>query len=112
MCSTLEKVKIVEFYEATNSVMATQEKFCQQYEVVVCLHPRLLKVLLLNLELKARLSINKKGAYGKPKESRAVENIATVMLSVIEDPNQRYRKCAEVLNMKPMSLLTILKILN
>lgn len=109
MYSILEKVKIVEFYEETNSVVATQRKFRHHYNVRRSPSSKTIKNIAVKFETKGSVLNQHKGASGRPKECRTVENIETVRLSVIEDPKKSYRKRAQALNMKPTSLLTVLR---
>ena len=84
--------------------------FASTIMFVVRLHLRLLKLLSFNLILKAQFSISKKGHVGDVnKDRRTVENTETDRLSVIEGPKKSYRKRAQALNMKPTSLLTIVR---
>ena len=61
MYSTMEKVKIVDFYEGTYQLWQHNESFISTIIFVIRLHPRLLKVLSLNLKLYAQFSISKEG---------------------------------------------------
>ena len=65
------------------------------------------KNIVAKFKTKGSVLNQHKGASGRPKECRTVAE--TVRLSVIEDPKKSYRKRAQALNMKPTSLLTILR---
>ena len=107
MHSTLEKVKIVEFYETINSVCSTQRKFCQHLNIRLMPSSETIKFIVVKFQTKGgSVLYQQKGAYGRPKECRTVE---TVRLSVIEGLKKSYRKRAQTLNIKPVSLLTILR---
>ena len=86
MYSALGKVKIVEFYEATNSVVATQRKFCQRCNVIQSPSSKAIESIVVKFK-----------------------TIETVRLSVIEGPKKSYLKRVQALNMRPASLLIILK---
>ena len=55
MYSTLEKAKIVEFYETTNSVVATQQKFCQHYNVRCSPSSKANKSIVVKFKIKGLL---------------------------------------------------------
>ena len=109
MYSILEKVKIVEFYEATNSVVATQQKFCHHYNVRRSPSSKTIESTVVKFKTKGPVLNQQKVASWRPKECHTVENIKTVRLSVIEDPKKSYRKRAQALRVKPISLLTTLR---
>ena len=67
-----------------------------------------IKSIVVKLEIKYSVFNLQKGVSGRPKDWRAVENIETVRLA-IEDPKESYRKRDQALNIKPSSLLTILR---
>ena len=52
MYSTLGKGKIVEFYEATSSVVATQQKFCQHCYVRRSPSSKTIKSIVVKFETK------------------------------------------------------------
>ena len=101
MYSTLEKVKIVEFYVATNLVLTTQPNFFSTINVRRLPLSKTIKSIVAKFKTKG--SVLAKEASGEPNECLTVQNIETFSLSVIEDPKKNYRKQTQVLNMKPTS---------
>ena len=69
MYSILEKVKIVEFYEETNSVVATQRKFCHHYNVRRSPSSKTVKNIVAKFKTKAQNSISTKGHLGVPRNA-------------------------------------------
>ena len=96
--------------------MATQRIFCQDYNVRHSPSSKTIKRIVVKYITKGSV-LNQQKAKKKnqskkcrrPKEYRTVEHSETVRLSVIEDPKKSYWKRAQALNMKPTSLLTILR---
>ena len=58
--SIIEKVKIVELYEATNSVVATQQKFCQHRNVRRLSSSKTIKSIVVKFKTKSSVLIQKK----------------------------------------------------
>ena len=89
--------------------MATQQKFCQYNNVRRSPSSKSIKSIVVKLKTNGSGLSQQKGTFGRPKRCRTVKNIETVRLSVIADPKKSHRKLAQALNMKPTSLLTVLR---
>ena len=79
-----EKSRLLRFMRQQIQLWQHYEGFASTIMFVVRLHPRLLKVLPLNLKTRGSVLNQQKRVFERPKESRPVENIETVRLSVIE----------------------------
>ena len=105
MYPSLEKVKIVEFYETTNSVVvATQRKFCQHYNVRRSPLSMAIKSITVEFNTKGLVLNQQKRASGRPKQYNTIENIETIRLSVTEAPNEKLSETCSALNMKATSV--------
>ena len=82
MYSAVEKVKIVAFYEATNSVVVTQQKFCQHSNVRYLPSSKTIKSIVVKFKTKG-LVLNQQKRYPGDLKSDALLKI--LKLSVIED---------------------------
>ena len=93
-------IKIVVFYEARNSVVATQRKFYQHCNVRRSPSFKTIKSIVAKFKTRGLIFKQQKGASGRPEKCRTVENIETVRLSVIGDPKKSYWKRAPALARK------------
>ena len=73
MYSTLEKVKIVEIYKATKSVVVTQRKFCQLDNARRSPPFKTIKSIVVIFKTKDSVLNQQKGRSGRSKEFRTVE---------------------------------------
>ena len=65
--------------------MATQRNFCQHYNVRHSPSSKNIKSIVVTFNTKVTVLNQQKGASGRPKDCRTVENMQTARLSVIED---------------------------
>lgn len=107
--SPQERIKIVEFYLLTNSIVTTQRRFRLHFNVRYAPAKNTIQNLVENFKRKGSVLNQNRGASGRPVSVRTGEKIEAVRSSVVEDPNKSYRKRAQTLVMKPSSMLTILK---
>ena len=61
MYSTLETVKIIEFYETKNSVLATQLKLNQQFNICCSPSFKIIKSIVVNFKTKGLVLNQQKG---------------------------------------------------
>ena len=110
MYTTEERVKIVELYQESKSVVATQRKYRLFFNVRKAPTINTIKHLVWKFRSKGTILNQHKAGSGRPRTSCTVENIQAVKISVEQEPKKSYRKRAQMVNIKPSSLLTILKI--